>query len=101
VWIWAFSAFGNGGFGGGNNASVQGALTRADLCQDMNFSQLQNSVRGLEQGLCDGFYAMNTNNLNAINSTDRNLCQGFSAVNSAIAENRYSAQNCCYDSLAA
>lgn len=68
-------AWGNGGwggFGGGNNAA-QGALTRGELCQDMNFQSLENAVRGIQSGLCDGFYAMNTGMLN-----------GFSGVNNAI-----------------
>ena len=50
---------------------------------------------GITNGLCDGFYAVNTNNLQMQNQLARDLCQGFSAVNSAIAENRFAAQNCC------
>lgn len=69
---WGGNGFGNG-FGGGNGAGLQGALTRADLCQDMNFQGLENGVRGIQQGLCDGFYAMNTGMLN-----------GFAGVNNAI-----------------
>jgi hypothetical protein len=65
------------GFGGGNaaaTAAASGALTRADLCQDMNFQGVENGVRGIQQGLCDGFYAMNTNILNGFNGVDNAVC---------------------------
>lgn len=100
-WIWAFLIFalfgwgggGFGGFGGGNAA--QGALTRADLCQDMNFQGLENGVRGIQQGLCDGFYAMNTGLLNGFNGLQRDLCSGFNSVTQGITQARFDNQQCC------
>lgn len=107
--MWVFFLFfllawggnGWGGFGG-NNAATQGALTRADLCQDMNFQQLENSVRGVQSGLCDGFYAMNTGILNGFNGVQRDMCtgfstvaQGFNSVNQNINDSRYAMQSCC------
>ena len=82
AWIILFLIFGMfgwggmGGFGGwgGNNAGLQGALTRADLCSEFNFNGLENAVRGVTQGLCDGFYAMQ----NSINGLGMNVMQGFS-----------------------
>lgn len=76
-------AWGGGGFGWGNR-EASNALTRGELCQDMNFQSLENSVRGIQDGLCDGFYAMNTGMLN-----------GFAGVNSAIATLGYQNQQCC------
>lgn len=73
-----------GGWGTGNNQAMQGALTRGELCQDMNFQSLENGVRGIQQGLCDGFYAMNTGILN-----------GFSGVNNAVQQAQFAQQNCC------
>lgn len=68
-------AWGNGGWNGfGNNGAAQGALTRGELCQDMNFQSLENSVRGIQQGLCDGFYAMNTGMLNGFAGVDNAIC---------------------------
>lgn len=85
-WFWIvvlfLFMFGFGGNGWGNRND--GALTRADLCQDFNFNDLQNGVRGIQSGLCDGFYAQNTTMLN-----------GFNSLGNQIAENRYAAQNCC------
>lgn len=97
--------WGRNGFGFGGDGS--GALTRADLCQDMNFADLENGVRGIQQGLCDGFYAQNTTALqgfNGLNSAIANstadiqqtLCQGFNGVNTAMLQgfNGIQAQMC-------
>ena len=66
---------GMGGWGGnGMAAMANGALTRADLCSEFNFSGLETSVRGVWQGLCDGFYAMQ----NSINGLGMTVMQGFS-----------------------
>lgn len=73
-----------GGNFGGFNRNADGAITRADLCQDMNFNDLQSGVRGIQSGLCDGFYAMNTGMLN-----------GFSGINNAIQQAQFAQQNCC------
>lgn len=75
-------AWGGGGFGFGNRDGS--ALTRSELCQDMNFQSLENSVRGIQSGVCDGFYAMNTGMLN-----------GFSGVTSAITALGSQNQQCC------
>ncbi len=49
---------GMGGWGnGGMMAAANGALTRADLCSEFNFNGLENAVRSVTQGLCDGFCA--------------------------------------------
>lgn len=84
-WFWIvvlfLFMFGFGGNGFGRNGE---ALTRADLCQDFNFNDLQNGVRGIQNGLCDGFYAQNTTMLN-----------GFNSLGNQIAESRFAQQNCC------
>ncbi len=72
------------GFGGNGYGNGNGALTRGELCQDMNFNQLENGVRGLHQGICDGFYAQNTT-----------MLQGFNNIGQAIANNGFQAQQCC------
>lgn len=88
TWIWVFFLFfllawGGGGFGFGNGAA-QGAITRSDLCQEFNFNDLQRSVLGIQNGLCDGFYAQNTTMLN-----------GFNAIGNQIQESRFASQQCC------
>lgn len=89
TWIWVFFLFfllawGGGGFGFGNGAATQGALTRSDMCQEFNFNNLQRSVLGIQNGLCDGFYAQNTT-----------MLQGFNGIGNQIQENRFASQQCC------
>lgn len=116
-WIWAFLIFalfgwGNGGFGGGfGGGGAQGALTRADLCQDMNFQGVENGIRGIQQGLCDGFYAQNTTLMNGFHGVDNAICnlgyqtqQGFNSTNIALmqGQNALASQlaDCCCENRA-
>lgn len=98
--MWVFFLFfllawgGNGMFGG--NGGVAGAsLTRAELCDGFNFQNVENGIRGVQNGLCDGFYAMNTGLMNGFHGVDNALCQGFNSVNGNITQARFDAQQCC------
>lgn len=82
-------AWGNGGFGVGGNAA-QGALTRAEMYDGFNAQDIKEGIRGLSNGLCDGFYTLNTSNL-----------QGFNGVDRAIADIGYSIKDCCYIGMVA
>lgn len=93
VWIWAFSAFG-GGFGG-NNSAIQGALTRAELYDGFTMNNVERQIQGVQNGLCDGFYAQNSNMLQGFNGVDRALCNGFNDVNANITQARFDSQQCC------
>lgn len=100
TWVWVFFLFfllawGGSGFGFGNNAAAQGALTRAELYDGLNNQNLENGVRNIQNGLCDGFYAQNTTMLQGFNGIQSALCQGFNGVNNNIAESRFAAQQCC------
>ena len=50
--------FGGRGFGAGDPA-VQGAITRSDLFEGFNNQDVNAQLRGITNGLCDGFYAVN------------------------------------------
>lgn len=73
-----------GGFGGGNGYQ-----------QGFNTQNILSKLDGITNGLCDGFYSVATNSLQAQNQLQRDLCQGFQAVNASIVENRFSAEKCC------
>ena len=75
--------YGNCGFGGGN----AGSTVREEIAYGFDMNGLENSVRGIQQGLCDGFYAMNTGMLNGFSGIQSTLCQGFSGVNAGAAQN--------------
>ena len=72
--------FGMGGFGfGGGGSGFQGMATRADINAGFQFNDLQNGIRGIERGLCDGFYGVQG---------------GFNALSAQLAQ-------CCCDNRAA
>ena len=88
--IFAFMGWGNrgNGFGGGNGL---GATDNYVLASDFatiqrqlsdGFGDLTAQSRYIQNGLCDGFYAMNTSLLN-----------GFAGVNNAIMTNGYETRN--------
>lgn len=97
-WLWilvifALLGWGNGGWGGGfGGGNAGGALTRADLCQDMNFGQVQDGVRGIQQGICDSTFALNNTIVNGFNGVQRDMCTGFANINAGISENRFATQ---------
>jgi hypothetical protein len=78
-----------------SDAATQGAITRSDLFEGFNTQDINGQLRGITSGLSDGFYATNTGMLNGFNGVQRDLCAGFGTVSAGIAENRFSAQQCC------
>lgn len=78
VWL---AVLGGGGLFGNRNgygdAAVQGALTRSDLFEGFNNQDVNGQLRGITNGLCDGFYAINNS-----------LKDGFYATQGAI-------KDCC------
>ena len=85
---------GRGGWGGngdnGYNACCVPA-TMQGMSDAFNFNQLDNGIRGLEQGICNGFYtsAQQINSVlaalqNCCCETQTNMLQGFNGVNQAL-----------------
>lgn len=102
-WGNGFGGFGNG-FGG--NGGLNGVLTRADLCQDMNFGQVQDGIRGIQQGICDSTFALNNTITNGFHGVDNAVCnlgfttqQGFNATQVAMMQGQNALQaqiaDCC------
>lgn len=66
--MWVFFLFfllawgGNGFLGGrgGGDVAVQGALTRSDLFEGFNTQDINAQLRGITNGICDGFYGTNS-----------------------------------------
>ena len=82
-WIWAFLLFaliGNngwgigGGYGGGRGGVGENYVLATD------FATIERKLDGVNNGLCDGFYAQNTNMLNGFASVQSALCQGFNGL---------------------
>lgn len=61
-----FGMFGWGGFGGfggfgmGGGSAMQGALTRGDLCMDMNFAELKSTAQNTADAVALGFSELNS-----------------------------------------
>ena len=109
-WILLFLIFGMFGRGwggwGGNESSCCAPATCADLQRGFDNQSVQNKLNGLENGLCDGFYAQNTNILNGFHGVDNAICQlgyqtqqGFNNTNVALmqGQNALASQlaDCC------
>lgn len=74
----------NGSWGGNGN---NGTTTREEVAYGFDMNGLENGVRGIQQGLCDGFYAMNTGMLNGFSGVQSALCQGFAGINAGMNQN--------------
>ena len=83
VWL-AVLGGGNGLFGNRGDAAVQGAITRSDLFEGFNNQDVNGQLRGITNGICDGFYAVNSG-----------MKDGFYGIQGALAENRFASQQCC------
>lgn len=59
VWL-ALLGGGGGGFFGRGDAAEQGAITRSDLFEGFNNQDVNAQLRGITNGLSDGFYAVNS-----------------------------------------
>ncbi len=94
-WIWVILLFFLWGGYGNRGYGLENALTRSDLQQGFDNQSVLRKLDGITNGLSDGFYAVNTNNLQMQNQLQRDLCQGFASTNASIAENRFAQQNCC------
>lgn len=89
--IFAFMGWGRGNNGFGSGSNGYGAMDNYVLASDFatiqrqlsdGFGDLTAQSRYIQNGLCDGFYAMNTSLLN-----------GFAGVNNAIMTNGYETRN--------
>lgn len=104
-WIWIILLFfcwgGNGwGNGFGNNGggavpTLEGVATRADITSGFAMNDIQNGIRGIQQGICDSTYALNNAVANGFHNTDMQLCNGFNSVQQGFNQLGYQMQDCC------
>ncbi len=90
-WIWAFLIFALLGFGGGNwenRGGMPNVATTGDIQRGFDTNEITRKLDGLTNGLCDGFYAQNTNNQNGFASVNGNIANEGRAIQSQMA-------NCC------
>ena len=99
VWMFMARSFNGNGWGEGYGPGVATAAgqyaTQADIQRAFDTNSILQKLDGVTYGLSDGFYAVNTSNLQGFNGVQRDLCAGFNSVNNNITENRFAAQQCC------
>lgn len=78
--------FGGGGFGGwgGGGGNVFGEVQRG-----FDTTGINNKLNGLENGLCDGFYAQNTNMLTGFSGISREIADCCCTTNRNIDQLRF------------
>ena len=89
---------GNGLFGGGSTGSgiTDGYILTSD------FANIERKIDGVNNGVCDGFYAMNTGMLNGFASINNNITQqtiadmqNTNTINAGITNLGTQLQQCC------
>ncbi len=94
--VWLALLGGNGGlFGNRDNGALQSSLTRSDLFEGFNNQDVNSQLRGITNGVCDGFYAINSGLKDGFYGNQGAMKDGFYGIQSALAENRFAQQNCC------
>lgn len=100
AWIVILLLFGYGrGFGGYGGYGTSGVGENYVLATD--FANIERKIDGVNNGLCDGFYAQNTNMLNGFAGVQQTLCQGFSGIDRSIANLGYQQAQCCCETKGA
>ncbi len=97
IWlVLIFAIFGWGGFGGWgggfggnggngtNGAGFQGWATRSDINESFALNDIQNGIRGIQQGICDSTYALNNTMQSGFNGVNVGMLQGFNGIQQAI-----------------
>lgn len=93
MFCWGGFGYGDnrGGFGnnGANSPALQGALTRADLCEESSFNNLSRAIDTGFTGMSESFAnaaLARANNTAALQTT---ICQGVSGIQNAITSGDY------------
>ena len=95
VWLAVLGRGGIFGNNGAGDAAVQGALTRSDLFEGFNNQDVNGQLRGITNGLCDGFYAINSGMKDGFYGTQAAVKDGFYAAQSGLTELGYGMKDCC------
>ena len=84
VLIILFAIFGGWGNGwGGQGRNVESCATNGDLQRGFDTQSILNKLNGINGGICDGFYAMNTGMLQSTNALQSAISDSANASNIA------------------
>ena len=92
ILLFMFCGWGNGGWGGNRTGTEN---VRDAVAYGFDINNLENGVRGLEHGLADGFYDMNTSLLTGFGNVAMGNMQNTNAITARLSD--MAAQNaaCC------
>ena len=95
-WIWIILVFaliwgnnGNGFFGNGNGGVMDGYVLASD------FANIERKIDNVNNGICDGFYAMNTGMLNGFAGLTNTITTSGYETRNAITTLGTAMQQCC------
>lgn len=90
-WGW-----GGNGFGGGYNGNIAATENVRDaVAYGFDMNNLENGIRGLEHGICDGFYDMNSSLLTGFGNIAMGNMQNTNAITSQLANMAADSAACC------
>ena len=93
ILLFLFAGWGNGGYGFGGG----GGGTRDAVSYGFDMNGLENGIRGLEHGICDGFYDMNTALLTGFGNTAMSAMQNTNAITAQLSNMAAQSAACCCD----
>ena len=89
ILLFLFAGWGNGnGFGGCGS-------TRDAVSYGFDINGLENGIRGLEHGICDGFYDMNTSLLTGFGNSNMAAMQNTNTIMSRLCDMSAQQAACC------
>lgn len=89
--LFLFAGWGNGGYG--NN--LGGGNARDAVSYGFDINNLENGIRGIQNGICDGFYEMNTGLLTGFGNTNMAAMQNTNAITSQLSNMAAQNEACC------
>ena len=89
ILLFMFAGWGGNGWGG------DAGTTRDAVSYGFDMNGLENGIRGLEHGICDGFYELNTGLLTGFGNTNMAAMQNTNAITSQLATMAATEAACC------
>ena len=90
ILLFMFCGWGNGGWGSNRTENVRDAVAYG-----FDINNLENGVRGLEHGICDGFYDMNTSLLTGFGNVTMGNMQNTNALMGRLSDMAAQSAACC------
>ena len=87
--------WGNQGGSGDGYGSLSGIATRADINAGFQFNDLQNGIRGIQQGICDSTYALNNAITGGFHNMTVSTMNGFNGVQQSLCNLQHAMSDCC------